>query len=215
MSTETSAKKLREMTIREAARMIQKSENDSKPASKLARPSLVRRHTITTMPISAACLALDSTCQDLNGYISPPSSRMPFDLTTKDTKAFVGSFTHTSVSRTSTPLRRAETLCKKQRFISGADKESIDTSKSFKTNNSAASTPVKVSNNFNDEFYRLCTDTFLDCSEANFANSQSESVNSLLFKIKQVEPEHLDDLQSNVSSHVNSLFDQWLVNSKN
>ncbi|RNA40084.1 hypothetical protein BpHYR1_005975 [Brachionus plicatilis] len=210
INTESSAKKLKEMTIKEATRMIEKTENESKTI----RPSLVRRHTITTMPISAACLVKDNTFGNLNGKYSQHGCQTPTDFAVKDTKAFVGSFTHTSNSHTSTPLRRAETLYRKHTYIP-EDNEQVNTPKSIKLANSVGSTPAKVSNNFNNDFYRLCTDTFFDGSEPNFANSQSDSVNSLPFKLKQVESEHLDDLQSNVSSHVNNLFDQWLVNSKN
>ena len=221
-TSEKTSKKLKELTMKEASRVVQNGKkspvkNMNESVNRPIGTSLVRRHTITTMPISAACLAYEKSSNEIDKKIIPtPGSPTPCDSPSKyiDTKAYVGSFTNPVNSRQSTPLRRAETVYKKYTYIP-PDNESFTYSKGM---NSVGSTPVKRKNNFNNDFYRLCSDTFYDGSENNFMNSNnvSESSNSIILKLKQqLEPEHLDDLQSNVASHVNNLFDQWLINSKN
>ncbi|CAF1038739.1 unnamed protein product [Brachionus calyciflorus] len=219
ISSENNSKKLQELAIKEATRIARNSSTSPEYSETSKRPvgtSLVRRHTITTMPISAACLVEKTSVNEINRKIKTPGCQTPCDSPSKyiDTKAYVGSFTTPTNSRTSTPLRRAETVYKKHTYIP-PDEESTKPFQNGKSLTSVGSTPVKVKNNFNTDFYRLCSDTFYDNSENNFNNNYNESTNSIFFKLKQqLEPEHLDDLQSNATNHVSNLFDKWLINSK-
>ncbi|CAF1022348.1 unnamed protein product [Brachionus calyciflorus] len=219
ISSENNSKKLQELAIKEATRIARNSSTSPEYSETSKRPvgtSLVRRHTITTMPISAACLVEKTSVNEINRKIKTTGCQTPCDSPSKyiDTKAYVGSFTTPTNSRTSTPLRRAETVYKKHTYIP-PDEESTKPFQNGKSLTSVGSTPVKVKNNFNTDFYRLCSDTFYDNSENNFNNNFNGSTNSIFFKLKQqLEPEHLDDLQSNATNHVSNLFDKWLINSK-
>lgn len=219
------------------ARLVQQTSQSEAPK----QSSLVRRHTITSMPVSAATLSIErsNTRQtDINNSINSndktTASVCQSPSKYSDSKAYVGSFTNPTNSRTSTPHRRASVQQKRTILNSNTNTNLIQLSKTDRVqmvnNNkpisSVGSTPVKVKNNFNNDFYRLCSDTFYYGSDHNLLNNQSMSNSSLNYQFqllenqlshkqqKSNETEILKEtIQTNLTAHVNNLFDQWLLNS--
>lgn len=194
--------------------------NETKTATK----NLIRRHTITSMPIcAAATFQYSSSKQSIKQTQNPteddaenasPAPVPNVDVHTLnrrrltsvlDSKAYVGSFTlnRACTSLNSTPTRRCSfnTIHKQQqqqqqhnatayrlttapRYVPCVSNESTP-AKYAMVNNDASTAhtgptspvlAVKTTNNyFNNDFYRLCSDTFYYGSDANLNPSTSNS----------------------------------------
>ena len=196
------------------------------------RPVLARRHTIQSMSTSNAATTPASLQTKIDvekaesklaspvAYLKPVSPCSP--IINVDSKAYVGSFTQTNMS----PHRRYASLKQKythtdiinlDNMLTGAPRALQEESTSCNHSSGAK----KVNNNFNNEFYRLCSgDTFESENNLNGWTHSSNSslqiqkqlhIQKLNAKEKQQQQQH--ERASNLTDHVNSLFDQWLVNS--
>lgn len=82
------------------------------------------------------------------------------------------------------------------------------------------------SNNFNKDFYRLCSDTFncgsdanlnqlsanISCYEKKDEANHNTNIHSCEFN-QNLHTLGCQNLKNTLSAHVSSLFDQWLINS--
>ena len=229
LKTQRSSKRLKELNERAAmavtaaaAAQAESSELDESFII-MTKPNIVRRHTFNTMPTSSISYSESKT----NHLAESPCKNV-------DSKAYVGSFNSPSHKNSQieeeakfpyAPQRRASM----QQTSTSEYKKISNNSNSLQMNNDMSSyanfsyvdnrnlidlSPCKFNNNFNTDFYKLCSDTFLCGSESNLNNSAS--VQQQLHLIQQkLQPQIKSPVkeQSNLSNHVNSLFDQWLLNS--
>lgn len=253
-ANEKTSKHLKELNILAAKAVVAAAKQNhgvdqSDMISQMQSPrpncNLIRRHTITSMPISAASV-LDSPTKQVEhqtNNINAVNANNSTPTRTMDSRAYVGSFTRTnsscgerqpvSSSLNSTPTRRCsfytiqKTLCQSPLVENNINKTAQSScgshSKLFMMKNNAIKPNVSskhdenkaTSNNFNTDFYRLCSDTLYYGSDANLNPLPSPIAHNLHLINENNLPSSQDDLYKtpNISAHVNNLFDQWLINS--
>jgi hypothetical protein len=233
LKTQRSSKRLKELNERAAmavtaaaAAQAESSELDESFIV-MTKPNIVRRHTFNTMPTSSFSYGEAK----INHLAESPCKNV-------DSKAYVGSFNSPGHKNGQVEKEEAKFPCAPQRRASMQQtstseyKKISNNSNSLQMNNDMSPhanfsyvdnrnlidlSPCKFNNNFNTDFYKLCSDSFLCGSESNLNNSAS--VQQQLHLIQQKLQPQMSSLkspvkeQSNLSNHVNSLFDQWLLNS--
>jgi hypothetical protein len=239
------------MAVKAVVNSAAVNSNSATPAHNQisSRPPLVRRHTITSMPLTSACLEKESRSPQINNRASVTTkvtNQSPSRFT--DSKNYVGSFNKASLNKINMLEQNSN---KPDKMVNSNTENSIANScgsshsnikhnrnnvirrnasqnaEQAQINCNGVTTPVKsINNNFNTDFYRLCSDTFYNNGSENNLN-RSESSASLQNQRHSIEHEHFESLSNqnlaisdnqvfrdtNLASHVNNLFDQWLNNS--
>ena len=221
----------------------------------ISRPPLVRRHTITSMPLNSACINNQkvqpgspqiNNC-DRNKISTIMTNQSPSKFT--NSKDYVGSFNKNNKTN-SLDYRNNRMMINSNTDNSIANScGSYNQSKPHKRRNtisnninnanniidfSGMGSPIRVNNDFNTDFYRLCSDSFFNNgSDMNLNLNRSESSSSVSNQNhQQLKEKPLETIidnsssssqnlnvigknnnvayETNLASHVNSLFDHWL-----
>ena len=139
------------------------------------------------------------------------STKSPTSPYCHDTKAYVGSF------------NQAQQLpCTHHLLLPSHRKLSLNITNEFRNSTPPfldKTTDLKqVNNNFNNDFYRLCSgETFFFDNETseNNLNYLSQQTVTTPRNMENSNGNNLATTSSNLTNHVNTLFDQWLSNSAN
>jgi hypothetical protein len=191
-ANERTSKHLKELNIQAAKAVVAAATviDDVTCKSGSLRPNgLTRRHTITSMPITAALYQATPklipepppptpALAETNAVVLTPIRRRQTAVV--DSKAYVGSFTlnRVSASLNATPTRRCSfNTIHKQLPTPGYTPTLSNESTPVKLLCGGVGVPgaTRAANNFNTDFYRLCSDTFYYGSDANLNPSTSNS----------------------------------------
>ena len=165
---------------------------------------LARRHTIQSM---TSTTATPLTSQKQNNFDIHYAKHINLDnqlltpMTTPfgtDSKAYVGSFNKVTQSPLPRALHQPNQTCNFNYF------DSQDNNNNNNNNNSGSQNEVIEFNKFNNDFYRLCSgnETFFD------NETTSDIINLNLSSAQHIVKEKSS--LSNLTNHVNAMFDQWL-----
>jgi len=164
---------------------------------------LARRHTIQSMTTTTTT-ATPLTSQKQNNFDIHYAKHINLDnqlltpMTTpfgNDSKAYVGSFNKVTQSPLPRTLHQPNQTCNFNYF---------DSQDNNNNNNSGSHNEVIEFNKFNNDFYRLCSG-----NETFFDNETTADIINLNLSSAQHIVKEKSSL-SNLTNHVNALFDQWL-----